>query len=492
MPHELLIDLYELTMVAGYVRRGMHGRPAVFDLYFRRNPFQGGYAVFAGLEPALDHLEALSFGEEDLRYLEGLKLFDRDFIEYLRAFRFRGRVVAAREGEVMFANEPLLSVEATIGEAQLVETALLNLINYQTLIATKAARIAGEAGDASVVEFGARRAPGPDGALSAARAAFVGGASRTSNLEAGLRFGIGVAGTQAHSWVMAFEDELAAFRAYAEAFPRHCVLLVDTYDTLRSGIPNAIVVAREMRAKGMELRGVRLDSGDLAYLSRRARGMLDEAGFHDVRIIASNEMDEEVIESVRKEGGCIDSYGVGTRLVTGAGEGGGALGGVYKLVEFDGAARIKVSADPVKSTIPGRKHVWRVTSSSGNGGSGRFELDVLSGADDAPRPGDPVVDPANPARRTRVPRSARLEDLRRVVMEGGRRSGPPVGLPEIADYARQRLARLPEGCRRLLNPHVYRVALTRGLHEARERMIERVTPALDPDPGGGGGEGGSR
>jgi len=489
MPHALLVDLYELTMVAGYVRLGMHEKPSVFDLYFRQNPFHGGYAVFAGLGPALEHLERLAFHEDELRYLEGLSLFDRGFLDYLRSFRFRGRVIAAREGEVVFGTEPLLSVEAPLGEAQLVETALLNLINHQTLIASKAARITGEAGEARVVEFGARRAPGPDGALSAARAAYVGGAVMTSNLEAGRAFGIPVAGTQAHSWVMAFDDELEAFRAYAEAFPDHCVLLVDTYDTLHSGIPNAIIVAGELRARGHELKGVRLDSGDLAYLSRRARRMLDESGYPEVRVIASNETDEQVIESVRKEGGRVDTYGVGTRLVTGAGEGGGALGGVYKLVELDGVPRVKVSSDPLKSTIPGRKRVWRVTSVSGNGDGERFDLDVLSGPEDPPRPGEPVVDPVNPARRTRVPRRARLEELRRVVMEDGRRTGPEEPLASIAGYARRRLALLPEGCRRLLNPHIYRVALTRGLHEARERMIEQSAPRAHRDPDGGGGKG---
>src|SRR5262245_8267036 len=228
----LLVDLYELTMVAGYVRHGMEAKPAVFDLYFRINPFQGGYALFAGLEPALDYLEGLAFETEDLEYLRGLQLFDSDLLDYLRDFRFRGRVTAASEGEVVFANEPLLSIEASLAEAQLVETALLNLVNFQTLVATKAARIAGEAGEAAVMEFGARRAQGPDGALSAARAACIGGVRTTSNLLAGQAFGIPVAGTQAHSWIMAFPSEMDAFRAYAATFPDHCVLLVDTYDTL--------------------------------------------------------------------------------------------------------------------------------------------------------------------------------------------------------------------------------------------------------------------
>lgn len=467
----LLIDLYELTMVAGYLRRDMHEKPAVFDLYFRANPFHGGYAVFAGLEPALEHLSRLRFGEEDLGYLKGLGLFDDRFLSYLKSFRFRGKVTAAREGEVVFAGEPLLTVEGALGEAQLVETALLNLVGFQTLIASKAARIVGEAGEGTVVEFGARRAQGPDGALGASRAACVGGARMTSNLLAGRAFGIEVAGTQAHSWVMAFPSELEAFRAYAEVFPDQCVLLVDTYDTLGSGLPNAITVAKELRSRGHELRGIRLDSGDLAYLSRQARRLLNEAGFPDVKILASNELDERVIESVRKEGGVVDYYGVGTHLATGSGPGGGALGVVYKLVEVDGVPRIKVSADRAKSTVPGRKRLWRV---AGNSGDGPFAMDVVSTDEEEPRPEDEVFDPSNPMRRTTVPPEARVEDLRSAVMEGGRRVQPAAGLDAIADYARDRLARLPAGVRRLVNPHVYKVALSRRLHETRERMIEEI------------------
>lgn len=469
MDLSLLMDLYELTMVAGYLRHEIHDKPAVFDLYFRRNPFGGGYAVLGGLDPALDYLERLYFGHDEIAYLRELGLFDERFIAWLESFRFRGRVTAVAEGEVVFATEPLLTVEAPLAEAQLVETALLNLINFQTLVATKAARMVHEAGEGSVVEFGARRAHGPDGAAGASRAAYIGGARRTSNLMAGRRFGIPVSGTQAHSWVMAFATELEAFRAYAAAFPDHCVLLVDTYDTLRSGIPNAITVANELRANGHELRGIRLDSGDLAYLSKQARWMLDEAGLPQVKIVASNELDEHIIESIRLEGGRVDIYGVGTHLAAPAGDGGAALGGVYKLVEVDGRPRIKVSSDRAKSTLPGRKKLWRVL------GDGRFEMDVLSAADETPGPGDRVLDPMNPLRRTLVPRSARLEEIRSVVMERGTRTAPPRALPEVADRARERLARLPEGCLRLLNPHVYRVAMTRRLHEMRDRMIEEVT-----------------
>ena len=299
----LLTDLYELTMIAGYLEEGMAEKRAVFDLFFRTNPFEGGYAIFAGLEPALDYLERLRFLPEELQYLRGLGLFKESFIEFLREFRFRGRVTAPAEGTVVFANEPLLTVEGILVEAQFVETALLNIINFQTLVATKAARIKYAAAGAAVIEFGLRRAQGPDGGLSCARAACVGGVSSTSNVRAGMIYGLPVRGTHAHSWVQAFPDELSAFRSYAKSFPDSSTLLVDTYDTLRSGVPNAITVARELRQQGHELRGIRLDSGDLAYLSRESRRMLNEAGFPEVRIVASNELDEYVIDSVRARGG---------------------------------------------------------------------------------------------------------------------------------------------------------------------------------------------
>src|SRR6266704_929439 len=275
----LLTDLYQLTMLAGYLEEGMAETPAVFDLFFRNNPYHGGYAVFAGLDTALGYLEGLHFSEDDLAYLKGLGIFRPRFLDYLRDFRFTGKVTAPPEGTVVFANEPLLTVEGTLAEAQFVETALLNIINFQTLVATKAARIIHAAAGAPVIEFGLRRAHGPDGGLSCARAACVGGVRSTSNVLAGKVHGLPVRGTHAHSWVQAFTDELAAFRAYADVFPDSSILLADTYDTLKSGIPNAITVASELRQQGHELYGVRLDSGDLAFLSRESRRMLDEAGF---------------------------------------------------------------------------------------------------------------------------------------------------------------------------------------------------------------------
>lgn len=479
----LLMDLYELTMVAGYLREKKQDEPAAFDLSFRRNPFEGGYAVFAGLDPALDYLENLSFGAEELRYLESLDLFDETALDWLRDFRFRGKVTAAAEGEVVFAHEPLVTVEGGLAETQLIETALLNFINFQSLVATKAARIALEAGTNAVVEFGARRAQGPDGALGAARAARIGGARATSNLLAGQAFGLPVAGTQAHSWIMAFPDELSAFRSYATVFPDSCILLVDTYDTLRSGLPHAIEVAAELRAQGHELRGIRLDSGDLAYLSHEARRLLDDAGFPEVKILASNDLDEHVVASIRKEDGRIDVYGVGTRLVTGAGEGGSALSGVYKLVELGGRPRIKMSADRDKCTIPGRKQLWRLSQTDN---ARHFELDVITAAGASPESGHRVYDPTNPIRYTEVDAGLLVEDVRSVVMEEGKRVHAAKSLDDIAAYAQTQLARLPDGSQRLLNPHVYRVSLSAELHALREALIEAATAAL---PGRANGNG---
>lgn len=465
----LMTDLYELTMLAGYLEEGMAGKSAVFDLYFRTNPFEGGYAVFAGLEPALDFLEGFRFSEDELEYLKGLRLFKPRFIDFLRGFSFGGRVSAPPEGTLVFANEPLLTVEGTLAEAQFVETMLLNIINFQTLTATKAARICHAADGAEVVEFGLRRAQGPDGGVSAARAACVGGCKGTSNVLAGKLFGLPLRGTQAHSWVQAFPDELTSFRAYAEAFPESTILLVDTYDTLRSGVPNAITVARELRERGFELRGIRIDSGDLAYLSRETRRMLDEAGFSGVRIVVSNEMDEYVIESVRSEGGVADVYGIGTRLITCAGRGGGALGGVYKLVEIDGEPKLKVTGDIAKSTLPGRKELFRFVEPGGG-----FIQDVVCLADEVVGGGDTVYDPVNPLQHTTLPAGARLTELRGVVMEGGRRTADRETLDIMSERCKRELQSLPSGCLRLINPHRYKVSISGSLNSLRGELIERI------------------
>jgi nicotinate phosphoribosyltransferase len=466
----LLTDLYELTMLAGYLEEGMAHKSAVFDLYFRANPFEGGYAIFAGLEPALQCLENLRFLPEEVDYLRGLGLFQPNFLDYLRTFRFQGTVTAPPEGTVVFANEPLLTVSGNLAETQLVETILLNIINFQTLVATKAARICHAAAEAEVIEFGLRRAQGPNGGLSASRAACVGGANGTSNVLAGMEYGLPVRGTHAHSWVQSFPDELTAFRAYADAFPDSSVLLVDTYDTLRSGVPNAIVVAQSLREQGHQLRGIRLDSGDLAYLSREARRMLDAAGFPEVRILASNELDEQVIDSIRDGGGRVDIYGVGTKLATAAGNGGVALGGVYKLVAVDNQPKMKITSDLAKATLPGNKQVLRAI-----GPGDEYIQDVVCLKHDTIGSGVTVYDPTNPLRRTTLPEGIRLIDLRRTVMQQGQRTLAPETLADMAKRCRRDLALLPAGCLRFVNPHRYKVSISPQLKELRCATIAAMS-----------------
>jgi len=465
----LLTDLYELTMLAGYLEQGMHERPAVFDLFFRNNPFLGSYAVFAGLETALGYLEELAFNDEELSYLDGLKIFRPAFISYLEGFRFKGSITAPAEGSVVFGREPLLTVEGGLSEAQFVETALLNIINFQTLVATKGARIKLAAGGGTVLEFGLRRAQGPDGGLSEARAAYIGGVRSTSNVLAGKTFGIPVRGTHAHSWIMAFPDELTAFRRYADTFPDSTILLIDTFDTLKSGLPNALVVARELKGQGHALVGVRIDSGDLAYLSRQVRAAFDEAGFPEVKIVASNELDEHVIESIRREGGKVDIYGVGTRLATCAGEGGGALGGVYKLVRMGDEPKLKLTSDLSKATLPDRKKVLRAVAPDGS-----FIQDIIALEDEEVLPGTLVFDPANPVQHVRVPSQASLTDVRSLVMRDGVRCAASPTLDASAERAAHELSRLPEGCHRLVNPHLYKVSISQGLNTLRLRLMTLI------------------
>jgi nicotinate phosphoribosyltransferase len=359
-----------------------------------------------------------------------------------------------------------------LAEVQFVETALLNLINFQTLVATKAARLCRAAAGAAVVDFGLRRAQGPDGALSVARAAAVGGIGATSNLLAGQRFGLPVKGTQAHSWVMAFDSELEAFRAYAQSFPQTCVLLVDTWDTLKSGLPNALTVARELREKGFELAGIRLDSGDLAWLSRQARQLLDTAGFPGTKIIASNDLDEELIEAIRSDGGRIDIYGVGTRLATCAGEGGGALGGVYKLVEIAGRPTLKATGDPAKASLPGSKALYRVEDEQG-----RYLLDLIALKGETIGAGTEVFDPENPARSLILPPQARAQEFRRLVMAAGKSLLADESLATMAERSAHDLELLPAGSLRLRNPHRYKVSISGSLLQLRQQLLAAAAQA---------------
>jgi nicotinate phosphoribosyltransferase len=479
----LLTDLYQLTMAYGYWKQGLHEREAVFHLYFRKAPFEGGYAVAAGLALAVDYLKNLQFADEDIAYLasltgsQGGRLFPDDFLTYLRELKFTCDVDAVAEGTVVFGNEPLVRVQGPLLQAQLVETALLTIVNFQTLIATKAARVRDAAGpEATVLEFGLRRAQGPDGGLEASRAAYLGGADGTSNVLAGRLYGIPVRGTHAHSWVQAFGDEKQAFAAYADAFPDDSVFLVDTYDTL-DGVRHAIEVALEMRQNGHELGGIRLDSGDLAYLSKEARQLLDAAGLPNVRIVASNDLEENLITSLKQQGARIDIWAVGTQLVTAYNQ--PALGGVYKLAALrteDGQGwnfTLKLSEQQVKTSIPGILQVRRYL---GDQGQPRADM-IYNVAAPTPIPDAPtIIDPADLTRRRPVHPNAPFRDLLAPVLRQGQLVQPLPTLAESRETAHQEVNGLDTSIRRFLNPHVYPVGLEQQLHEFRTQLMLEKRP----------------
>jgi len=453
----LFTDLYELTMCRGYFAQDMHARPSCFDLFFRKPPFEGGFAVAAGLADALAFLHDLRFSENDLAYLRSLNLFDEAYLAHLREFVFSGDVWAVPEGTIVFPGEPLLRVQGALEQCQLVESALLNIINFQTLIATKAARVCLQAGFDNVLEFGLRRAQGPDGARMATRAAYIGGCVATSNVQAGADLEIPVRGTHAHSWVMAFASELESFRAFAAVFPTNSILLVDTYDTLASGVPNAITVAREMRERGEALRGIRLDSGDLARLSREARRMLDEAGFPAVKIFASGDLDETLIEQLKKTGACIDVYGVGTRLVTAHDD--PALTGVYKLAAIADERGVwrntrKKSDSLEKATLPGIKQVWRLHDDR------VMVADWIELASFAPDPTQTISGylPSETAPH-QFSGIVQTQPLLQACLRAGEILPPQPSLPAIRAHTIANLNKLPEPLRRLANPAPYPVTL---------------------------------
>lgn len=471
----MLTDLYQLTMAQGYRSTGMHDTEACFHLFFREGPFGGGFAVAAGLAPAVDHLAGLRFGSEDVSYLSGLQgadgrpLFDDGFLDYLLDLRFGCDVAAVPEGTVVFPGEPLLRVSGPLLTCQLVETALLNLVNFSTLVATKAARCRVAAQGDPVFEFGLRRAQGPEGGLLASRSAFIGGCSATSNVAAGMRYGIPVAGTHAHSWVMAFDSEAEAFRAYAEALPNNVTLLVDTYDTLE-GVRRAVEVARRLEERGQRLLGVRIDSGDLAWLSRRAREILDEAGLADTKVIASNELDEHLIASLKDQGAAVDVWGVGTKLATAWDQ--PALGGVYKLsaIRRPGEARwtprIKVSEQTAKVTTPGVLAVRRFRRPDGSL-AGDMVYDVESG----PGCQAVMVDPADPTRRKAFGAEHTCEELLVDVFASGELVYDVPSIAESRERAIRGVDELDPTIRRFLNPHIYPVGLERGLNDLRTALV---------------------
>lgn len=470
----MLTDLYELTMAYGFWKNAMLDTRAAFHLSFRENPFRGGFAISSGLGSVIDYLEGFRFTREDTEYLGSLKgidgtdLFSREFLDYLMGLRFECDVDAPPEGTVVFAHEPLLRITGPILQCQLVESLLLNLINYQTLIATKAARVVLAAEGDPVIEFGLRRAHGINGSISASRAAYVGGCAGTSNVLAGQKYGIPVAGTLAHSWIMAFDDEFEAFEAYARALPNNTILLVDTYNTLE-GVKKAIEIGERMRREGHELAGVRLDSGDLAWLSQESRKLLDEAGFQNTVIAATNDLDEFIIASLKQQNAAISLWGVGTRLVTAYNQ--PALGGVYKLsaVRRDGGDwkyRIKLSEQAAKISNPGILQVRRFER------DGTFIGDMVYDIMSPPESRPMMIDPLDVTRRKRFDQ-ARTEsnDLLIPIFRQGTRVYDPPPLEEIRRFAAAQLQRIHFGSRRLINPHQYAVGLEEKLHALKTKLV---------------------
>ena len=474
----LLTDLYELTMMQGYFKT--HSKEhVVFDVFYRQNPCGGAYAIACGLDQAIDYIKDLHFEQEDIDYLRSTGFFQEDFLDYLKNFRFTGDIYAIPEGTIIFPKEPLVKVIAPIMEAQLVETALLNIINHQSLIATKAARVVQEAGG-GVMEFGLRRAQGPDAGIYGARAAVIAGCIGTSNVLAGQMFDIPVKGTHAHSWIMSFPSELEAFRTYAELFPDNCLLLVDTYDTLNSGVKHAIQVFREMREKGIhsKLFGIRLDSGDLAYLTKKARIMLDEAGFPDAIISASSDLDEYLINSLMNQGAKITSWGVGTNLITS--KDCPAFGGVYKLAAIkdkddeDFVPKIKLSENTEKITNPGNKTIYRIYDKA----TGKIRADLICLADETfDESKDMIIfDPQETWKKTKVRANTyTLRELLVPVFKNGECVYDSPSVMKIRDYSKKELDTIWDETKRFANPqHVY-VDLSDKLYKIKSDLLEKMS-----------------
>lgn len=473
----LLTDLYEITMMQGYFKTGKKDI-AVFDAFYRKNPCDGGYAVCAGLEQVIDYIEHLHFDENDIRYLRSLGIFEEDFLAYLSDFHFSGDIYAIPEGSVMFPREPMLKIVAPIMEAQLIETAILNIVNHQSLIATKAARVCYAAKGDGVMEFGLRRAQGPDSGTYGARAAVIGGCKGTSNVLAGQLFDVPALGTHAHSWIMSFPDEYTAFKEYARLYPNACTLLVDTYDTLKSGVPNAIRVFREMRDEGIlsASYGIRMDSGDLAYLSKKARLMLDEAGFEDAVISASNDLDEYLIESLKLQGATITSWGVGTNLITSKDN--PSFGGVYKLAAIQGPdgsflPKIKLSENVEKVTNPGNKTFYRIYDKR----TGKIRADLICLADETFDEGEDLklFDPNAPWKKTRLPGGTyTMREMLIPVIQDGRAVYHSPSVMEIRDVCTREKETLWDETKRFTNPHEIHVDLSQKLYDMKTALLEEM------------------
>ncbi|MDR2520953.1 MAG: nicotinate phosphoribosyltransferase [Spirochaetaceae bacterium] len=471
----LFTDFYELTMAQGYWKQQIN-QNAVFEMFFRRNPFGGGFSVFAGLQTLLDKLAGFSFSAGDIDYLRSLGMFDADFLAWLAAFRFSGDVFAQDEGNVVFPQEPLLRVSGSLIECQIIEGLVLNTINFQSLIATKAARVFLAAGKGAIMEFGLRRAQGADGALSGSRAAFIGGAQATSNVEAGKKFGLTVMGTMAHSWVMAFPSEEEAFRAYAQLYPEHPVFLIDTYDTLKSGVENAIKAGAEVAKRGGNF-GVRLDSGDIHYLSLEVRKRLDAAGFPRATIAVSNDLDEEIIATLVGNRAPVDSWGVGTKMITGGQD--SAFAGVYKLTAHQRtsgelAPVIKFSDNPEKTTVPAVKQVWRVTDKNGMALADINALD--DGADSETFEAGAVYTFYHPSadyRHFRCLLEAPPRALLKKYVAAGRQITPPVPLSALRQHCIAGLDTLDPSYKRILNPHIYKVSISEKVRNLKLELIKK-------------------
>ncbi len=465
----LLTDLYQLTMMYGYSKNSQLNKTAVFDVFYRG--VGNNYAVACGLDQVIDYIENLRFSKEDLDYLRSLKLFDEDFMKLLADFRFTGDVYAVPEGTVVFPQEPILTVKARLFEAQLIETAILCILNHQTLIATKAAKIVYAAKGGAVAEFGLRRAQGPDAGIYGARAAMIAGCASTSNVLAGKMFGVPVSGTHAHSWVMSFDSEIEAFRAYAKMYPDSCLLLVDTYNTLKSGVPNAIKVFEELRAAGHKPLGIRLDSGDLAYLSREARKMLDEAGFTDVKIFASGDIDENILMSLDSQNAKIDCWGIGTKLITS--QDCPSLGGVYKLaaIEKDGelVPKLKMSDTPAKITNPGLKKIVRIFDKN----TDKAIADLIALKDENFDGLDKleIFHPDFTWKRKTVT-NFYVKDLNIDVIKDGKVVCNRPSVMEIAAYHKESYGQFWNEYKRLLNPHIYKVDLSEKLFNLKQKLLK--------------------
>lgn len=474
----LLTDLYELTMMQGYYETGQNEN-VIFDVFFRQNPCNNGYSVCAGLDQVIDYIKNLHFTYDDVDYLRGLGIFKEDFLHYLSGFHFSGDIYAIPEGTVVFPKEPLLKVVAPIMEAQLVETAILNIINHQSLIATKTSRIVFAANGDGIMEFGLRRAQGPDAGLYGARAAMIGGCVGTSNVLAGQMFDVPVMGTHAHSWIMSFPDEYTAFKTYAEMYPDNCTLLVDTYDTLKSGVPNAIRVFQEFKDAGKPLikYGIRLDSGDLAYLSKEARKMLDEAGFPEATICASNDLDEFLLHDLKMQGAAIDSWGVGTNLITS--KDCPSFGGVYKLAAIQNekgefVPKIKISENTEKITNPGNKTIYRIYEKA----SGKIKADLICFADEVIDPKQDLLlfDPMDTWKKTKLAGGTyTVREILLPIFKNGECLYKSPTLKEIAAYCREEKDTLWDETKRLFYPHRVYVDLSQKLYAVKQSLLDQMT-----------------